>query len=87
MNSSNCLYPWDDVLPGVPPGATVNPLTGRRYSIMDSVQKDNPRTCLTEDDLEALNVLYPTCSGAITTPVCLKQVTRAIGFQSDMHCL
>ena len=74
LNSSNCMFPWDGVYSGLPPGAEINPLTGQRFSIMDAVDQHNPRTCLTEDDLEGLNVLYPTCSGAITVPVCQKQV-------------
>uniref|UniRef100_A0A7S3B6Y8 Uncharacterized protein n=1 Tax=Haptolina ericina TaxID=156174 RepID=A0A7S3B6Y8_9EUKA len=80
MNASTCMNPWDYVVEGVPPGAKINPLTGNRYSIMDAVDLHNPRTCLTEDDLEALNVLYPTCSGAITQPTCLKQSIKYLGW-------
>ena len=32
----------------------------------------NPRVCLTDDDLEALNVLYPDCLGGFTVPLCAK---------------
>jgi len=87
LNASNCMYPWDYVVEGVPPGLKfgngandLNPTTGKRYSIMDAVDKHNPRTCLTPDDLEALNVLYPSCSGAMTVPTCMKQSLKYLGW-------
>ena len=72
LNSSTCLTPWAYVQPGIPSGAERDPLTGVRPSIMSALTKHNARSCITEDDLEALNVLYPDCSGALTTPVCDK---------------
>lgn len=63
---------WADVRAGVPPGATVEPGTSVRASIMESLTRDNPRSCLQPDDLEALNVLYPACANAPITPVCAK---------------
>jgi len=83
LNSSNCWAPWDAVLPGIPPGLEhedINPATGNRWALMDSVDKHNPRTCLTNDDLEGLNVLYPTCTGAITQPQCSKQSLYFLGW-------
>ena len=29
MNSTNCKYPWDYVLAGVPDGFPINPVTGQ----------------------------------------------------------
>ena len=43
-----------------------------RPSIMYDFNKHNPRVCLEDDDLEAINVLYPDCMGAPTVPVCAK---------------
>ena len=39
-------------------------------SVMETLGFDNPRRCLEQDDLDALNVLYPVCIGAQTYPVC-----------------
>ena len=40
---------------------------------MEAFTQFNPRVCITEDDLEALNTLYPDCSHALTgSPVCFK---------------
>lgn len=63
---------WGDVSLGVPPGAFVNSITGVRPTIMSTFTAHDPYTCLQPDDLEALTVLYPSCEGAPTTPVCAK---------------
>ena len=34
--------------------------------------QNTPRVCLTEDDLEAINALYPDCTHSISDPVCFK---------------
>ena len=59
------MNPWLWVEPH-PEGAPV------KDSIMKALTQHNPRVCLTEDDLEALNVLYPDCSHSISHPVCDK---------------
>lgn len=41
----------------------------------------NPLNCLTEDDLEALNVLYPDCLGGATVPVCSKPAMNIGGIK------
>lgn len=47
-------------------------------SIMFSMTKARDRTCLSVDDLEGLNTLYPTCEGAMVPsvdtgePLCIK---------------
>jgi len=48
--------------------------------VMDSLDKHNPRTCLTADDLEGLNVIYPVCSGGMTVPLCTKQSLIFLGW-------
>jgi len=83
QNSTNCYFPWDAVEAGIPPGLRedqINPSTGNRWALMDAIDKHNPRTCLTDDDLEGLNTLYPTCSGAITQPQCSKQSLYFLGW-------
>ena len=73
MNASSCGLPWDDVAAGVPAGATdLDAATGLRDSIMEAFTQHNPSVCLTDDDLEALNVLYPQCTYAMGAPVCFK---------------
>ena len=41
-------------------------------SIMYSMTRHRDRTCLTQDDLEGLNFLYPLCEGVVGTPQCIK---------------
>lgn len=45
---------------------------GVRPSIMKALTQHNPKVCLMEDDLEALNTLYPDCKTSISLPVCFK---------------
>ena len=60
----DCHEPWASAVP-VEAGAADRP------SIMRALTQHNPRVCLSEDDLESLNVLYPDCSASvITKPVC-----------------
>ena len=49
-----------------PEGAEVRP------SIMKALTQHNPSVCLSEDDLEAINTLYPDCTHQISVPVCFK---------------
>lgn len=73
MSTDNgCMRPWDSVVAGVPPNDPSVPEGGVRPSIMKALTQHNPRVCLSEDDLEALNTLYPDCETAITLPVCFK---------------
>ena len=78
FDNVTCLTPWDGVRPGVPPefgdvlGAGGVMTSRTRPSIMYDFNKHNPRVCLEDDDLEAINVLYPDCMGAPTVPVCAK---------------
>jgi len=59
-----CLQPWKYVVPGVYPEADdANADTGVRQSIMYSLTEHNPKVCLTPDDIEAINTLYPRCDG------------------------
>ena len=72
MNASSCARPWDDVEAGVPSGVILDAATNIRDSIMEAFTQHNPSVCLSDDDLEALNVLYPQCTYAMGTPVCFK---------------
>ena len=70
-----CADPWRDVEEGVHPLATdVREASGVRDSIMKAFTQHNPRVCLSRDDLEGLNVLYPTCETPLlnSQPVCYK---------------
>lgn len=84
----NCTNPWAGVRPGVPPGAEVEKIVdvydfadGRlaysypvRNAQMEARTQHNPLSCLTDDDLEGLAVLYPDCGDyALSGAVCHKQ--------------
>ena len=69
LNASTCLKPWQDVEPYEP---TLTDPDAVKLSIMKALTQHNPSVCLSEDDLEALNTLYPDCVGSISTPVCNK---------------
>ncbi|KAL3908923.1 MAG: hypothetical protein SGPRY_009608 [Prymnesium sp.] len=82
LNSSTCSYPWDHVMAGLPPFLPqdqIDPVTGNRYALMNSIDKHRPRRCLADDDLEALNTLYPTCAGAVTVVTCPRQPLIFLG--------
>jgi len=64
--SAFCNNPWANVRAGIPPGAETDmDKLGVRYPTRDAQMEartqHNPRTCLFDDDLEALAVLYPDC--------------------------
>ncbi len=42
-------------------------------SIMFSTTAHRQRTCLTQDDLDGLNSLYPSCEGAVTEVLCVEE--------------
>jgi hypothetical protein len=74
-----CNNPWAAVEAGVPPGASkdidetkLNVRYPTRDAQMESRTQHNPRTCLFDDDLEALAVLYPDCNAksALFESVC-----------------
>ncbi len=69
LDDSTCMDPWADVVEGTPPGTPAGEV---RDSIMKALTQHNPGVCLSQDDLEALNVLYPDCSHSISVPVCYK---------------
>jgi hypothetical protein len=80
MSTDNgCMRPWDSVVAGVPPNDPSVPEGGVRPSIMKALTQHNPRVCLSEDDLEALNTLYPDCTSSISVVVCDK-VSYNIGW-------
>eukprot|EP00326_Haptolina_ericina_P042833 CAMPEP_0181244412 /NCGR_PEP_ID=MMETSP1096-20121128/42847_1 /TAXON_ID=156174 ORGANISM="Chrysochromulina ericina, Strain CCMP281" /NCGR_SAMPLE_ID=MMETSP1096 /ASSEMBLY_ACC=CAM_ASM_000453 /LENGTH=241 /DNA_ID=CAMNT_0023340961 /DNA_START=478 /DNA_END=1203 /DNA_ORIENTATION=+ len=71
-NESSCTFLWEWVEPGVPTSYALNSGATSRTSIMESFTQNNPTVCISQDDLEGLNTLYPVCSGATVTPVCDK---------------
>jgi len=44
----------------------------RDFSVMLPLDYHHTRPCLSDDDLEALNWLYPSCYGANTEPICVR---------------
>lgn len=77
-----CADPWARVVPGVYAGAAdISSGATVRDSIMKAFTQHNPRVCLTADDLEGLNVLYPHCDTPLlaSDPVCFK-IQHNIGY-------
>jgi len=87
-NTTNCNSLWDDVKPfpkgkaeaEAVPGAVIDKerkISATTYAIknsqMESETQHNPRPCLTNDDLEALAILYPDCGDfSLSVNVCHK---------------
>ncbi|KAJ1633475.1 hypothetical protein T492DRAFT_545847 [Pavlovales sp. CCMP2436] len=42
-------------------------------SVLRAQLVHDPKTCLTNDDLDGLNFLYPVCSNRVETPQCIEQ--------------
>ena len=57
-----CTNPWKYVQAGAWDDGDLTE-QGVRNSIMEAFTEHNPKVCLTADDLEGLNMLYPVCSG------------------------
>jgi len=56
-------------------------------SVMQAFLPRNPKTCLTPDDLDGLNFLYPVCSDVINeSPVCVKVRARQGRAQAAWAC-
>ena len=59
-----CINPWAHTRAGTWPGADdINPATGVRRSIMAATLLPGTPVCLRSDDIEAINLLYPVCTG------------------------
>ena len=63
----DCWNPW--IRTSVRPNnsATISPYAP---SIMQAFTFNNPSKCIHQDDLDAINVLYPACDNALSVPVC-----------------
>lgn len=66
MNQSTCVNPLDYV-------ELSSPFSVQNASVMFSVTKHRDKTCLSVDDMEGLNFLYPSCQNYRHHPYCLKQ--------------
>lgn len=72
MNASTCHRALDNV--------ELRPLAEGTDTFMRSIAAHRPTTCLTTDDLEGLNFLYPTCGeNTVHTPICTKPL-RLTGY-------
>ena len=69
----DCWNPWQRVIVrnNVSSGITA----AVAPSIMSTFSFNNPSACIYQDDLDALNVLYPTCESSQAYPVCNKATT------------
>jgi len=78
VNGTDALNLWDHVVNGVWADANdVDGGNGARQSIMEAFTQHNPSVCLSPDDIEGINMLYPDCRGyAITRPECFKSKHR-----------
>ena len=79
----DCWDPW--------PHTTVKPSkseTEADYAptIMAAFTFNNPSSCIFQDDLDAINVLYPACSGTQTFPICT-QPTTYVGYIRLVLCV
>lgn len=69
----NCWEPWARTV--VRPNSS-SEFTTFAPSIMETFSIDNPSKCITQDDLDALNVLYPVCDFAHAFPVCTRNHSK-----------
>lgn len=71
-NQTSCVSNWNWVKNGTPADAVLED-TGVRNAVMESFTQNNPSQCLSVDDAEGLQTLYPDCQGYwSSTPNCIK---------------
>jgi len=89
LAGDTCFKMWESVKAGVPAGASTDSalLTAEnsgkypfRQAQMQAFTQHNPNTCLTDDDLEGLNVLYPDCGEASLVKNVCHLTNKNIGF-------
>lgn len=79
--SDACINTFDYVFEGLPPSSNSDDLVaGALNAIMISFTQFNPQPCLTSDDLQALNAMYPTCGKVITDKPACYAVRHNIGW-------
>lgn len=78
VNKSNCNTLWSRAMAGIPATLTDEQQQvgiggySVRSSVMKAFTQHSPRTCLEDDDVEAISTLYPDCSlTSQSTNVCL----------------
>jgi len=74
MNEATCQFPWDDVRPfdsAADMGWGVHPVSDVRHAQMHAFTNAYQQACISHDDLEAINTIYPTCKYAISEPICV----------------
>ena len=94
LNETTCQNPWNYVHAGIPPGAeaaktgceygtstiaSCEAMGGVRDSVMLAFTQHNPSTCLYQDDLEAIQTMYPDCHYSKTEVVCY-EIQLNLGF-------
>lgn len=94
--SCSVLSLWEGTREGTPPNVSTEAVSTPgvhwgsqrvRNSVMEAFTQHNPSPCLYDDDVEALNVLYPDCSPVmISTNTCYK-VQHNIGLVRVMMYL
>lgn len=65
LNNETCVDPLAHVSLSPHPSTSGGP-----FSIMHSSTLRRSITCLTDDDLQGLDMLYPDCDGGVRAPVC-----------------
>lgn len=82
-----CFKMWDDVKAGVPADSSTgsdmlasSTAYPYRPATMQAFTQHNPNTCLADDDLEGLNVLYPDCGEQSLVHNVCHNVQKNIGF-------
>ena len=63
----DCWDPWARVVVRPNQSAVIAPVAP---SIMQAFSFNNPSKCIFQDDLDAINTLYPACDAALNIPVC-----------------
>ena len=78
MDNVTCLNPEGYLNP--PDAATIEAMEKPSYSMMTAFTQNPSEVCLTADDLDGLNYLYPVCENAAVPPSACYKSERNIGW-------